>query len=106
MIYLNLLMITAIIVFIIDISGFIQEMEEIIRKHFFPQLPKGTIHIPKPFSCSLCLTFWTGILYLIFTKFSIALLAYVSLLAFLTPVIADILMGIKDLLVRITSKIR
>lgn len=102
---LNLLILTNIIVFIIDNSGFIQEMETIIHRHFFPKYPKESIHIPKPFSCSLCLSFWMGLIYLIFTHFTIPLFGYVCLLALLTPIFADLQIGLRDLLIRITSKI-
>lgn len=102
---LNLLIIANILVFIVDMSGFIQEMENVIHKHFFPKYPREAISIPKPFSCSLCLTFWTGLIYLIFTKITIPLLGYVCLLAYLTPVFAELQATIKDLIMKITLKI-
>lgn len=103
---LNLLILANIVVFIIDTSGFIQEMETLIWKHFFPKYPRNAISIPKPFSCSLCSSFWMGLAYLLLTHFSIPLLGYVCLLAFLTPVFADLQLGMRDLMTRITSKIR
>lgn len=103
---IDLLLITTIIVFIIDLSGFIQEIETIIWRRYFPKLPRDIIHIPKPFSCSLCLTFWSGLAYLIITgQISIPLIAFTCLLAYSTPIIGDILQGLKDLLIRLTSKI-
>lgn len=104
-ILINLLIISNILVFVIDVSGFVQEMETLIHKHFFPKYPREAISIPKPFSCSLCLTFWTGLIYLIFTKITIPLIGYVCLLSLLTPVFADIQLGTRDLLIRISSKI-
>lgn len=103
---LNLLFITAVLVFIIDLSGFIQELSKGIWKALFKKVTyKGWI-IPKPFSCSLCMTFWVGILYLILTHtFSFLMLGYVALLAFLTPVISTVLLWIKDVLVFILDKL-
>lgn len=102
---LNLLIIANILVFIVDMSGFVYEMENIIHKHFFPKYPREAISIPKPFSCSLCLTFWAGLIYLLFTKITIPLIGYVCLLAYLTPVFAELQATIKDLIMKITLKI-
>ena len=55
-----MLIITAIMVLIFD-SGFVDEMDESVNKRF------PLRHIPKPFSCVLCMTFWSNILFLIIT---------------------------------------
>lgn len=103
---INLLIIANLLVFIIDVSGFIQEMEELIWRKWFKKYPREAIHIPKPFSCSLCSALWCGLIYLLFTHFTIPMLGYVALLSLLTPVFADLQLGIRDLLIKITSKIR
>lgn len=93
MIWINLLLLTAILVFIIDLSGFTQSVQHGI-KHFLKIKQDVVI---KPFMCSLCMTFWVGIIYLLITaQFSILMLAYVALLAFMTPVIKDVLKLIQD----------
>lgn len=91
---ITLLLIQAIIVFVIDLSGFITEMEKILSKK------RGKkVLIRKPFSCSLCLSFYAGLLALIITgNITIPLIAYVCLLAFLTPITGEILITLKDLL--------
>lgn len=99
MIVLNLLLIGIIIVFCIDYSGFIEEMEILITK-----LLKSPIkyHIPKPFSCSTCLSFWLGIVYLILTKhFTVIYLAVVVLISALTPELLQLIHFVKGLISRI-----
>lgn len=96
----NLLVITFIIVFIIDLSGIIDELEKMIAKW----LKVTKVHIPKPFSCSLCSTWWLGLLYLIIIgQFTIPYIGYVALLAYLTPVWMNVLIALKELLIKITT---
>lgn len=59
---LNLFVIEAVTVFIIDFSGFIQEVENYLTKWFKSPIP---LKIPKPASCSLCMSFYAGLIYLI-----------------------------------------
>ena len=49
MLYFNLFLIALICVIIIDVSGFIEELELILAKW----LKVNKVRIPKPFSCSL-----------------------------------------------------
>lgn len=84
-------MITFICVYIIDLSGVIDELEDIIGKWL-----KCKIKIPKPFSCSLCSSWWLGLLYIIIMgKFTILNIAFVAFLSFLTPNIYNILIALK-----------
>jgi hypothetical protein len=59
---INLLIIEIVAVFVIDYSGFIQEMEKYLTKWLKSPIP---LKIPKPASCSLCMTFYSGLIYLI-----------------------------------------
>lgn len=82
--FLDLLLIAFIAVIVIDYSGFIDSMDDIIGKatgiKFF--------HIPKPLSCSFCSTFWAGIIYLLIVgHFNLLTIAYTLFLACLTPLI-------------------
>lgn len=60
--YIDLLIITLILVGIFY-SGFPYEIENIISK----RLKFGKFKLPKPFSCPLCMTWWTTLLYIIIT---------------------------------------
>lgn len=91
---LNLFLLMVIIVFIIDLSGVITEVENKLSKWL-----KVKSHIPKPWSCSLCLTWWVGLTYLIITStFTIPMITYVALLSFMTNPMYNILLFIRDLL--------
>ena len=59
---LGLFVIELIAVFVVDYSGFIQEMERYLNSYF---KSKVQLKIPKPFSCSLCLSTYAGIIYLL-----------------------------------------
>ena len=104
---LKLFVITCIIVFIIDISGFV---DEIVKRIYDKYIKVGDYHtlLPKlkPFTCSLCSTFWIGLIYLLITsQFNIIMIGYVCLLAFLTPIIGDIFIMVKDALNKIINLI-
>lgn len=104
---INLFLLTCIIVFIIDLSGFVDEM---VKRLYYKYIKVGDYHtlIPKlkPLTCSLCLSFWAGIIYLLITsQFTILMIGYVCLLSFLTPIIGDILIMIKDVLNKIINLI-
>lgn len=64
-------MLLFIIVYIIDISGVIEE----IKKYLFKLIKGKNVeyygYSLKPFDCSLCMTFWIIIIYLIYNNISI-----------------------------------
>lgn len=49
--------------FLIDYSGIIDSFESFVQKHSTGSLK--FFKVPKPFSCSLCMTFWTGLTLLV-----------------------------------------
>lgn len=92
---IEIIYIAIICVVIIDLSGFIQSIEQILKKWL--KIQKGEVRIPKPFSCSLCMCFWTGLVYLLFTgQFTFFMIAYVLLISILTPQIKDLIYLFKD----------
>ena len=103
--YIDILLIAAVYVFALDVSGFWDEASAKIKGW----LTHGAIRTPfqfKPFSCSLCMTFWTGIVYLLAVgRLTIANVAYVCLVAFLTPRIKDLLLVADGLLAALFNKI-
>ena len=102
---IKLLLITLIIVFIVDISGAIDHLINPLVKHIL-KIPKSSrIEIPL-ISCSLCCTFWTGIIYIIcMGEFTLLNLFFVCVCAFLTTHIKDLFILIRDILVIIQNKI-
>lgn len=100
---LPLFLISIIMVFIIDYSGFVDEISETITKILHSPFK---IHIPKPFSCSLCMTFWTGLIYLFFNNgFSLINVSYLCLFSALTILELAVFTLIKSLIEKIIFKI-
>lgn len=66
MILINCFLITFIVTTIWDISGFITELTKFIYEKLNPgKLWMGQM-LPKPFSCSVCTSFWIILIYLLF----------------------------------------
>lgn len=102
MILINLLLLTTILIFIIDLSGFTQSIQYALKKW----LKTNKDIVIKPFMCSLCMTFWIGIIYaLIMHSLTIPILAYITLLSFMTPVIRDIMKLIQDFIIAVINAI-
>ena len=105
MTYIHILLIGAIWVFILDISGAWEEMTSMISGWITGGAIKKPIMI-KPFSCSLCMTFWTMILYLLIAhRMTIFTFSFGCLVAFLTPRIKDVLITIDTLLAKLINLI-
>ena len=102
MILINLLLITTILVFIIDLSGFTQSVQTFLKKW----LKTNKDIVIKPFMCSLCMTFWIGIIYLIaINQFTLIYFGFICLLSYMTPVIRDILKLIQDFIIAVINAI-
>lgn len=95
MIYWDLLLIQFICVCVIDVAGAVDDMlTPLVRRLTGSKIG----HIGKPLSCSLCMTFWTGLLYLLCAGgISIPNLAYVLALSILTPLTYLAVCFVKDL---------
>lgn len=106
---LDLLLITAVVCYIIDISGITDTFKKVVWKTFAKGV--GDYHTLelKPFTCSLCMTFWCGIIYLLITsQFTLPYIAYVSLLSMLSSKISDIeiyVLDVCDTLIQLLYKI-
>lgn len=100
MVLVNLLLIGFIMVNLIDLSGFMVEMKKGLWKFLFKKkVPLDSIEIPKPFSCSYCMTWWSGLIYLlIIWKLSLFNIATLLLICFLTPIIGSLEILVKDCL--------
>lgn len=99
-------MINIIIVYIYQISGFIDEMKRLIWKLMWKNIPYRDFEF-KPFTCSICTTFWISILYVLITNnFSLFYIFICIMSSYLTPITYNVMIGIKEFLVRITNKIK
>lgn len=103
MIYLNVFLIAVVISFGLDVAGFWNEVTSIITGW----LTKGKIRKPfelKPFSCSLCMTFWSSLAYVITVHaFTLPMLAWICLCSWLTTVIPGIFYLIESVINKFLS---
>ncbi len=99
----NLILIQIICVLLVDVTGVIDDMlTPIVR--WLSGTKIGTIG--KPFSCSLCMTFWTGLIFLLVTgNFTLVNFTLVILLACLTPVTLLVYHLVVDLFTRMVESI-
>ena len=103
---LNLIIICLVNVLIIDISGFIQSVKSFISKLLTNKQLDTTNFRLKPFDCSFCMTFWTGLIYtLVIGQFTLVNLLIILLLAFMTEPIYRILLLIKDTILKLIDKL-
>ena len=94
---LTLILIQCCAVGVIDLSGIIDSLD-----NFLTKVLKTKARVPKPFSCSLCMTWWTCFFWLLVKGELTWAYTAISLgLAFLTPVVADLCHVIKNLLLRL-----
>ena len=98
-------MICLVLVFIIDISGVVDHIKRLAWKWIYQGKREYRDFEAKPFDCSLCSTWWVGLIYLCFTSLSWVNVAYVAFLAFMTPVFKDLLMMVRDFVVKIIDTI-
>lgn len=105
MIYVNCLLITVIFVIISDQLHFWDNFSPIISG----LLTNGKIKksIPsKIMTCSTCQSWWVNLIYIIVTNhFSIPMVAYILGLAYLAPIINDILVFVTETIKYILNKI-
>lgn len=99
---LNLFIISIIWVLILDLSGFARTIDKTLYKIFYPKRPYREDAHFKPFDCSLCMTWWTGLLYLLITHtLSLLNIAILLVFAWSTTMEKDIFILIKDLVTKL-----
>lgn len=95
--YKDVLLITITVVCIVDLSGFVDSVKSCLT------IAGRPVKHLKPFDCSLCMTFWSGVVYLLATNslnlHGVAVVCVASLLASVVKdVIVLLLEGIKALI--------
>lgn len=101
---LNLFIISVIWTLILDLSGFGLTIDKLLYRIFYKgRAWRDDAHF-KPFDCSLCMTFWTGLLYLILThSFTIPYLMFLLIFAWATTIEKDIFIFVKDLITKVLN---
>ena len=101
MFYFNALLLTIVVIFIVDISGFVETVKPAVNK----LLRRDQFERLRPFDCSLCMVFWTGLTYTLLTGFSFPHLAFVCLCAFSARFISDTIFTVDTLLAKLIHTI-
>lgn len=100
---INILILSFIISFIIDISGIIQSLKRFIWK-IFNKLPYRDFPF-KPFDCSLCMTFWVILIYSLFNYDILYSFFYASVMSYFSTHITNLLKTIHIIIQKIISMI-
>ena len=103
---IELFFIALMIVFITDLSGFPQSLLEVLWRYAYKTRPMPddltwtSIHpLLKIMECSTCQTWWVTLIVTICCGWwSVPMMAYCLLLAYLAPVFKDILILVRDFL--------
>ena len=102
----KLLMTSVIICYLIDFSGIIQTIKNIIWKTLFKKQGNPNNIKLKPFDCTLCSIWWAGIILMIVTKeFTLMNLMITALISFMSKHISEILSIVSEIFVLIENKI-
>lgn len=100
-IYLDLLLIAAITIFIVDLSGFTESWKSAMKRI----LKAKDLKPIRPFDCSLCMTWWVCIIFSICTgTFSLPVLAYIAALSFLSLPFGHVMIFIREGIMTLLNK--
>lgn len=103
---IDIIWISIIWVVILDISGFMDHFKSWLKRTATRGRMSDSNYSLKPFDCSFCMTFWTGLVYLCITHtISLWMVAYLLLVCSFTPVILMVIITIRDLFIKIIKKI-
>lgn len=101
-IYTQQAIIAAVVVFIVDLSGFTDSWRDALAR----ALHIRNLRPLKPFDCSLCMTWWTCLIYPLCTgDFSLLTLANAAALALLSQPLSAVMLFIVESLNWLFNKI-
>lgn len=98
---LNLLCITLIVVFITDHSGIMDTIKRALGKWL-----RCRVERLMPFDCSLCMTWWSGLLYIAIAEhFTLGNIVAVAFFALMADKVAETITLIRDLYTKLINTI-
>lgn len=101
-IYLQVLQITAIIVFIVDISGFTEAWRSALGRWLHISIREDI----KPWTCSLCMVHHIGVIYALCVQaFSLPVWVFICLCAFMAKPVGQLVVTLRDLLEALVFKV-
>ena len=100
---IDCLLITICWVIVLDQLHFFEDLTSTIKSI----LTKGKFRNPiniKPFNCSVCMSFYCNLIYIIIIgKFSIFMIGYILLLSWSAPMISSVLTLLKNIFLKIIN---
>lgn len=93
-------------VVILDISGFVDHLKSWIKRILTGGRMSDPNYSLKPIDCSFCMTFWTGLVYLVVTHtLTLSMLAYLLCVCVMTPVINLVLVTVRETFIKTINKV-
>ena len=106
MVLINLICIQLLVVFIVDISGAIDSLKSGLKWILTKGKMSSSDYRLKPIDCSLCMTFWSGLIYLwCVGSFTLPWICIVGLLAAFSGLAKSTILLFEDIVVRIINYI-
>ena len=100
MIYFNIFLIACILVIITDLTDFFETVKHFVWRFAWGNRPYKQFSI-KPLGCSLCETFWGSLIYILaIGEFNLMVLFYIVFIAYMTPVIMNVFLLIKEFFIK------
>lgn len=104
--FIDLFTITVIICYIVDLSGIIGSVKWFIWKKISKGIGRPENIKLKPFECSLCMTFWIGLLYLILIgSFTLPNIQIVCILSLISKNITGLMRLLQEALVALEDRL-
>lgn len=98
MVITNLVLLAFIVVMVVDISGFVDSVKSSLKWVLTKGKMKDSNYRLKPLDCSLCMTFWTCVIYLFIAgEFTLPYLTFSLLLACFSVIIKDTILLVRDI---------
>ena len=92
----NLILTALFWVLVIDIAQFPTEIKRVLFRWLRGKNTPYRDYSLKPFDCSLCLTWWTGLIWILVTGFRFDYVVLCLGIACFTPIIKDIILLTRD----------
>lgn len=101
---LKLFFISLIWTLILDLCGFALTVDKLLYRIFYKgRAFRDDAHFP-PFDCSLCMTWWTGLLFLILNhSLTIFYIMILLVFAWSTTIQKDLVITVKDIIIKLVD---
>ena len=102
--FIDLLLVAAVTIYIVDLSGFTDAWRSALARRM--RIPESNLRPIKPFDCSLCMTWWVCLIYgSVNWGFTLALVAYSALLSFLSLPMGQAMLFIRESILWLIDKL-